>query len=221
VPPQAEQELWTVPNGLAAYYESLRDHLLLAIKRTPGQPYRVGITGCQPSRSGTSVAGGVAVALARNGDGRVLMLNASALARPITADTWDQHAATGLLEVFADGQGRTTIIQPNLYVMAAQEVDSNQPRFTSARNLDDFVQQARASAYDFILFELPPMTGTSPGLRLAPLMDGVLLIVESEQTNRAAARETRIVLERIQANVIGAVVTDQKDYVPTWLHHPV
>ena len=42
----------------------------------------------------------------------------------------------------------------------------------------------KASQYDYIIFDMPPVSQTSMTARLSGLMDMVLLVIESEKTSK-------------------------------------
>ena len=47
----------------------------------------------------------------------------------------------------------------------------------------------KASDYDYIIFDMPPVSQTSVTARLAGLMDMVLLVIESEKTDRDVVQQ--------------------------------
>jgi len=59
----------------------------------------------------------------------------------------------------------------------------------------------KASDYDYIIFDLPPVSQTSITSRLARLMDMVLLVVESEKTNREVVQQASTWLTESGATV--------------------
>jgi Mrp family chromosome partitioning ATPase len=74
------------------------------------------------------------------------------------------------------------------------------------------------SDYDYIVFDMPAISQTSITPRLAAMMDMVLLVVESEKTNRDAVEEANSILR--ESNVSAKVVLNKfRQYVPRSLQH--
>jgi len=81
----------------------------------------------------------------------------------------------------------------------------------------DLVPKFKASDYDYIIFDMPPITATSMTPRLAGFMDMVLLVVESEKTNRELVRQSSSLLADTNPNVT-TIVNKTRNYLPKWLH---
>ena len=72
----------------------------------------------------------------------------------------------------------------------------------------------KASHYDYIIFDMPPVSQTSVTPRLAGFMDMVLLVIESEKTNQDVVKRANALLAESKANV-RAVLNKTHTYVPT------
>ena len=75
----------------------------------------------------------------------------------------------------------------------------------------------KASDYDYIIFDMPPVSQTSMTPRLAGLMDMVLLVIESEKTHRDSVQRATALLNESRAQV-STVLNKVKTYVPARLH---
>jgi Mrp family chromosome partitioning ATPase len=64
---------------------------------------------------------------------------------------------------------------------------------------------------------MPPVTQISVTPRLARFMDMVLLVVESEKTDRDVAQRAASLLSESRAN-LGVVMNKNRSYVPRMLH---
>jgi Mrp family chromosome partitioning ATPase len=71
--------------------------------------------------------------------------------------------------------------------------------------------------FDLIVLDLPTLDSTSV-LDLAPLMDGVVLVIESERVRWRAAASGIELLESAGSQVLGTVVNKQRQYIPQWLY---
>ena len=72
------------------------------------------------------------------------------------------------------------------------------------------VERFRRS-FDFVLIDTGPVLGSPDAMALAPLVDAVLVVVNSKQTTRSAALRARKQLELVDARVMGTVLYDPGD----------
>ena len=76
-------------------------------------------------------------------------------------------------------------------------------------------------SFDYILIDTPPLSRTADGALLGKLADGVILVVQSERTDRVLLAATREQMEKAQCRILGVVLTHTKDYVPYFLRRYV
>ena len=74
------------------------------------------------------------------------------------------------------------------------------------------------SDFELVVVDLPPASQSSAGLRLAGLLDGVLLVIEAERVRREDARRVSDLLVRAGAHPRGVVLNKWRQHVPDWLH---
>jgi Mrp family chromosome partitioning ATPase len=77
--------------------------------------------------------------------------------------------------------------------------------------------QLKSSDFDYIIFDMPPVSQISITPRLAGFMDMVLLVVESEKNSREGVQRASALLAESNAHV-GAVLNKTRNYVPNWVH---
>jgi non-specific protein-tyrosine kinase len=61
---------------------------------------------------------------------------------------------------------------------------------------------------DMVLFDTPPVTAVTDAAILAAKVDGVLLVFRSGNTKLGRAREARELLQKVNAHILGVVLTD-------------
>ncbi len=108
------------------------------------------------------------------------------------------------------------LVQENLYVVNGNANSDELPRILPKR-FAALVPRLKASDYDYIIFDMPPVSQTSLTSRLARFMDMVLLVVESEKTDREVVQQANTWLTESGATV-GAVLNKTHKYVPEGLH---
>jgi len=108
------------------------------------------------------------------------------------------------------------MMQDNLYVVGDNSNGSKLPRIMPKR-FRSLLPKFRASDYDYIIFDMPPVTQTSVTARLAGHMDMVVMVVEAEKTSLEVVRRANSLLAESKANVT-AVLNKSHNYVPEKLH---
>jgi Mrp family chromosome partitioning ATPase len=77
----------------------------------------------------------------------------------------------------------------------------------------DLMPNLKASDFDYIIFDMPPLSETTPTLGMARFMDKVLLVVEAEKTGRDAAKRGYTQLSAARANV-SVILNKTRSYLP-------
>jgi Mrp family chromosome partitioning ATPase len=85
------------------------------------------------------------------------------------------------------------------------------------KKISALMPKLKASEYDYIIFDMPPVNQTSSTARLSGLMDMVLLVIEAEKTNQDVVKRVNQLLAESKATV-GTVLNKTRNYVPPRLH---
>jgi polysaccharide biosynthesis transport protein len=216
-PDQSKASLapWEVEHFIRPYSEAIRDRLGLyfELHGVTHKPKLVGVTGFGEGAGTSTLAAGVAAALSETGDGKVLLV--------------DVNAANGEVHPFFAGRpasSLTAAIEPqaaiasaadNLY-LATITRSGNKSTHLGLKKFFALVPNLKASDFDYIIFDMPPINQTSPTIGLAALMDKVLLVVEAEKTNRDMVKRGYRELVGARADV-AVVLNKTRSYGPNWL----
>ena len=100
----------------------------------------------------------------------------------------------------------------NLYLASVSEATKKLPRVLPKR-FTELVPKLKMSDYDYIIFDMPAISQTSITPMIAAYMDLVLLVVESEKTNRNVVEQANSLLAEsgVEAK---AVLNKHRRYVP-------
>lgn len=197
------------------FHETLRDRLVAYFESRgfTHKPKLVAVTGVGHNSGVTTTAAGLAKSLSETGDGNVLLV--------------DMTQSQGSAQQFAKGSAVCGIdqmidsrtdakVEENLYVVGAEPNNEQLTRALPSR-FSRLVPQLKTSDFDYIIFDMPSVNQISITPRLAQYMDMVLLVLESEQTDRDIAREATMLLAQSRAHV-GAVLNKNRTYVPSRAH---
>jgi protein-tyrosine kinase len=112
--------------------------------------------------------------------------------------------------------GMVKVAGQELYLADLRNGLSGAQPMTSLEEIDEEVEKLRRY-FDMIVMLAPAADVDPLGVVMARHVDGSLIIVEAEQTRRAAAIRLREVLSRSGNPVIGAVLNNRQNYIPAWL----
>jgi len=202
--------------SLQPYYETLRDRLItyFEMKNLTHKPKLVAVTGCAEGSGVSTTAAGLAASLSETGEGNVLLVNMN-LQNGAVHHFHKGELRCGLEEVLASDKRKQALVQENLYVVSEVEQGEHLPSVLPKR-FKQLVPRLKASDFDYIIFDMPPVSQISLTPRLARFMDTVLLVVEGEKTGRDAMKKASAILSETNPNV-GIVFNKETRYIPEWL----
>jgi Mrp family chromosome partitioning ATPase len=175
------------------------------------KPKLIAVTGCGKGVGVTTIATGLAASLSETGDGNVLLVDMTTgqgAAHPF----FKGKLGIGLADALVSGTRGNARVQENLYAVAESVQGGLLPRVLP-RRFSNLVPKLKASDYDYIIFDMPPISQISVTARLAGFMDTVLLVIESEKTDREVVKRATAMLAESKATVC-AVLNKHRDYVP-------
>jgi Mrp family chromosome partitioning ATPase len=198
---------------LNSYFGALRDRTVMYLERMTHKPKLVAVTGSDAHSGVTTIATGLAKALSETAEGRVLLVD-------MTSESGTSHPflngkpSCALSEML--DQDKAASVHENLFVATVVERPEG-PLPIVPKRFASLIPKLKASDYDYVVFDMPPVTQTSITPRLAALMDIVLLVVESERSQRNGVRRATEALTEAKANVRG-VLNKHRTYIPKWLY---
>jgi uncharacterized protein involved in exopolysaccharide biosynthesis/Mrp family chromosome partitioning ATPase len=202
---------------LLPFYEALRDRLIVyfEVKNLTHKPKLVAVTSAGRGAGVSSIAVGLAASLSETGEGNVLLVDMN-LEQGAAQQFYKGKAGCGLDAALESATKEDALVQKNLYVVNGN-ANSNELPGILPKRFSALVPKLKASNYDYIIFDMPPVSQTSLTSRLARFMDMVLLVVESEKTDRELVLQANTWLAESGATV-GAVLNKTYKYVPERLH---
>ena len=217
VPDKSKANLapWGVEHFIRPYSEAIRDRLGLyfELHGVTHKPKLIGVTGFAEGAGTSTLAAGVAAALSETGDGKVLLVDVNAANGEVHPFFAGRPAAS--LTAAIEPQAAITSAADNLY-LATITRSGNKSTHLGLKKFFALVPNLKASDFDYIIFDMPPVNQTSPTIGLAALMDKVLLVVEAERTNREVVKRGHRELVGARADV-AVILNKTRSYGPNWL----
>ena len=107
----------------------------------------------------------------------------------------------------------------NLYLAQAGQSQSG-PAQLGLKKFFDLMPNLKASEFDYIIFDMPPLTSISQTWGMAAFMDKMLLVVEAEKSNRDLIKRgySKLMNERDNVSVI---LNKARTYLPKSLNNEI
>jgi protein-tyrosine kinase len=198
----------SVPNkGLTDQFRTIATNILFSI---PDHPQKTILVTSAAAEEGKSLlAVNLAIILARIGK-RILLIDAD-MRNPKIHSMLKLKRSPGLSDILAGQTQLSSALQyaniQGLYAIPAGTRTPNPVELLISQRMATFVQFMREK-FDFIIIDTTPVMMLSDPLVLAPLVDGVVVVVRSGVTPRPAIKKAVEQLQRINAMIVGAVLND-------------
>lgn len=203
-----------VSNATEEEYQKLRASLIsIAV---PSGLHTVLVTAPSHGEGATTVAVGLACALGRERESRVLLVEGNwrspsfRSVLPLSSDSGltDSVGGRAAPEAMA-----SRIEDLNISVVAAGDTGGQ------AIELDviDTLLARLRSQFDFIVVDGPPVNSYADSSVLATKVDGVILVVEADRTPVVEAENAKRQLGKVGARILGVVLNRRRSYIPAWI----
>jgi capsular exopolysaccharide synthesis family protein len=197
------------PHGVASEdYRSLRTSLLYSLVDSP--PKVVVVTSAGPSEGKSTTCANLGVVLAQ-ADKQTLIVDCD-MRKPTIHKILCLRNLQGLVNVLAGEHSLHKISQealPGLKTITTGPIPPNPAELLSSRRFTELLNQAREE-FDYVLLDAPPVGIVSDPAIAATQADGVLLVIDSQNTRKGSVRQAMRSLEGVGANVIGTVMNNIK-----------
>jgi uncharacterized protein involved in exopolysaccharide biosynthesis/Mrp family chromosome partitioning ATPase len=206
---------WDPNHHLKSYAEGLRERVRTYFEvndMNMKKPKLVAVTGCGKGSGVTTLASGLAAELSKTGDGNVLLVDMNG-EQGAAHSFYMGKPGCGVSDVLAPEGRADAQVQEKLYVASLDKGTEAELAMVLPKRFNYLVPKLKASDYDYIVFDMPPVSPTSPTPRLASHMDLTLLILESEKTGQKAAARAKELMRESRANV-ATVLNKCRQHVP-------
>ena len=192
--------------AISEAFRALRTSVLLS---TAEQPPRVLlVTSAQPSEGKTSTSLNLAAALAQKGS-RVLLVDAD-MRRPGLANALNLRTGNGLSGILTGAyEFDENLLQKveglaSLFLLSTGPRPPNPAELLCSMKMEKLVQTMRQK-FDHVIIDSPPILPITDATIISSLVDGVIMVVESDATSRAALNRAVHVMEHSGGRILGTV----------------
>lgn len=166
------------------------------------------VTSANKSEGKSTVSANLAVALAESG--RSVIIIDCDFRRPNQHKVWGLPSEPGVVDILFDQLAVEDVVQEtiveNIKVLTAGQKPPNPAAVNRSRSLMELIEYLKKQ-YDHVIVDTPPFGIISDAAALAKNMDGVVLVSRFNQTMEPELDNTIESLRRVNANILGAVMT--------------
>ena len=207
---------WEADHFIRPYCDSIRDRLGLyfELNHLTHKPKLVGVTSVSEEGGSSTLAAGLAASLSETHDGKVLLVDVNL--GPDEVHPFFKGKPAYPLNKALKPSDSIASASDNLYLATVGSPSTGGPAQLGLKKFFDMMPNMKASDFDYIIFDMPPLDQTSPTWGMAAFMDKLLLVVEAEKNNREVIKRSygKLIAER---NNVAVVVNKSRSYVPKWL----
>jgi uncharacterized protein involved in exopolysaccharide biosynthesis/Mrp family chromosome partitioning ATPase len=204
---------WETGHFMRPYCDAIRDRLgfYFELNHLTHKPKLVGVTGFSDTAGVSTLAAGLAASLSETDDGKVLLVDVNL--GPDQVHPFFKGKPAYPLTAALKPQTEIASASENLYLATVGSSTTGGLAQVGLKKFFDMMPNMKASEFDYIIFDMPPLSQTSPTWGMAAFMDKLLLVVEAEKSNRDVIKRVyrKLVAER---DNVAVVINKARSYVP-------
>jgi capsular exopolysaccharide synthesis family protein len=186
---------------------AVRTNLLFMSPDRPLRTMLVTSSGPREGKSATVIATGIAMA---QSGGRVVLVDTD-MRRPRLHRALGVPNDRGVSSVLVGDASLDDVVKstevPGLFLIPSGPIPPNPAELFHTQAFRDFIASV-ATHFERVIFDSPPVNAVADSVVLATQVDGTLLVLRADTTNKALARRAIRVLTDVKAKVFGAVLND-------------
>ena len=197
----------------AEAYKLLRTNILFALPDNQHKYRIIGVTSSSCGEGKSTTALNLSYMLAEAGEH--VMLIEGDMRMPTISRVLNLQSSPGLSNILAGLSKIEDVLQESglhshLQIICSGDIPPNPSELLGAKSMGTLME-ALAEDYDFIIFDLPPVTEVADPLVVSKLVDGMILVVRQNYVSRRALANTVRQLEYVNTKVLGFVMTHVSD----------
>lgn len=168
------------------------------------------ITSSEPSEGKSTITANLAIAIAQSGK-NVIIIDCD-LHIPKQHKIFGLSNTIGLSNILSDKESdKSGTVQKTkyngLFVITSGPMSKSNTKLLGSEKMTELIQSLE-NDFDIILLDTPAFLAVADSAQLAPIVDGVVLVVRRNYIREDALREACRQLKDINARVVGLVVNE-------------
>ncbi|MFK7734809.1 MAG: GumC family protein [Pirellulaceae bacterium] len=190
--------------------------ILLGHASVSGRAYTLGVVSVGEGAGSTTLASQLALVSSDECDLKTIIVDADSRRRSLSK-SFGLNGAPGLIELVSGDASHDECLQQGnrskLGIIACSSMHNDTRMQNRPGELAAALSAYRGSC-DLLVVDLPPADQPDHATGLAAHLDGLLLVVESEETEAVEAERVVNRLLATEANLLGVVLNKQRRYLP-------
>ncbi|MEM6822328.1 MAG: polysaccharide biosynthesis tyrosine autokinase [Verrucomicrobiota bacterium] len=184
------------------------------------RPKTLIVTSAIPNEGKSTVSANLAITMAFAGS-RVLLVDAD-LRKGLLNQDFGLASSPGLAGLLEQRRQWTEVLQDtgyqNLHFIARGHAHAHIGELLISPVAEIFLRQVR-EAYDYVIFDTPPILAADDTPSLAPKIDGTLMVMRSAHTSSRMTQNALDLLYQRQVNVLGLIFNCIDTNLPDYYHY--
>jgi len=190
-------------------YRTLRTNLKFTVRLD--EPLQtIMITSAGPKEGKSTTIANLAITVAQLGRAKLVLVD-SDLRRPVIHSIFGMEKENGLTNHIVDDVPYEDVIKKsiinNLSIVTCGILPPNPSELLGSQKMEDFINRLKKD-FEIVLFDSPPVIAVTDAAVLSHKVDSVFLVASAGQTNRDAISRAKILLDNVNANVVGALLNN-------------
>lgn len=192
-------------SNISEQFRTIRTNILYS--SVENQTQSIIVTSAGPSEGKSTTSANLAVAFAQSGMKTVLV--DADLRRPTVHRSFFMENTKGLSSLLSIRRmSLGEVIQPsdvrNLDLITSGPISPNPSELLASSRMRKVLHILKQE-YDVIIFDVPPVGTVTDAQLIASQVDGTLLVVREDQTEKSGLERAVKLLDQVDANIIGAI----------------
>ena len=201
--------------------EALRLVQQIFVLQAQQPPHVVVFAGIDHGNGCSGICASVAETLARNGRGRVCLVEAN-FRSPVLPEMYGVPNHFGFTEALLREGPVDNFTKPlrheNLWLLSSGTLAIDSPSLLTSGHLRARIDELRLQ-FDFVIIDAPPLTRYSDAIVLGQLSDGLVMIIEAGSTRREAAAAAAENLRTAKVPILAAVLNKRTFPIPDKIYN--
>jgi capsular exopolysaccharide synthesis family protein len=194
-------------------------------KLTAGKNSRrvIMVTSAMEEEGKSTLASYFALTTALSSEGFHILVDGD-LRRPTLHKKFDVELKNGMTEILTDQQSVPGAIKSvrqtqngGLHLLTAGSMIESPFELLTEKKTRELVNYLK-DYYERIIIDSPPLIPVSDTLRLAQLVDGVVLVIRAGKTPKEVIKRAVTILQQAKCKLLGVVLNDKGDILPYYYH---
>ena len=192
-------------------FKRLRTNVVMRFPDGDNPGHIIGVTSSQPTEGKSTVSINLAYSLAELGK-RVLLVDAD-MRRSSIHEKLDLQKEPGLSDLMAGANSINAALQKyesskgsiSFDIICGGTLPSNPSEILNSKRMETFLQTL-ATAYDYVLLDLPPVGVVTDAVAISTQTDGMIFVLRESYCPRGLLADCVTQLQEAKANILGFVV---------------